>query len=188
MTPATAPAMARSGSHRGILPGWPSNRRSMPSGYRPARTALFLHTQYSGWGLKPEYVTSDLVTPFKKHIGSVYRTIEDRVARAVRVAFNLPAELPQEWAEAIDRADHAAAYLEAVHLAGFSEQEARTLFDFRRRAPIIDIEPWEARVAKDRFLAVFDDLVAGGHGCRTIWAGQPLWAVPELQLVEARSA
>ncbi|KIL96721.1 putative hydrolases of HD superfamily [Paramagnetospirillum magnetotacticum MS-1] len=136
----------------------------------------------------PEYVTSDLVTPFKKHIGSVYRTIEDRVARAVRVAFNLPAELPQEWAEAIDRADHAAAYLEAVHLAGFSEQEARTLFDFRRRAPIIDIEPWEARVAKDRFLAVFDDLVAGGHGCRTIWAGQPLWAVPELQLVEARSA
>jgi hypothetical protein len=43
-------------------------------------------------------------------------------------------------------------------------------------------------VAKDRFLAVFDDLVAGGHGCRTIWAGQPLWAVPELQLVEARSA
>lgn len=130
-----------------------------------------------------EYVTGDLITPFKRHIGAAYRSIEDRVSAAVRVAFQLPVELPVEWAVAINRADHAAAYLEAIHLAGFSDGEARVLFDFRRKAPIIDIQPWDGFTAKARFLGVFDDLAAGGSRCLRAWAGEPVWATPQLKVI-----
>lgn len=132
-----------------------------------------------------EYVTSDLVTPFKRHIGSTYRIIEERVSAAVRTAFHLPAILPEDWAAAIGRADHAAAYLEAVHLAGFSDTEARILFDFRRKAPVIDIKPWDGFTAKARFLGVFDDLAAGGSRCLQAWTGEPIWAPPQLKVVKA---
>ncbi len=71
----------------------------------------------------PEYVTSDLVTPLKHAVGASYTDIEERMARAVHTAFGLPAVLPREWRDAIDRADKLAAFVEAVHLAGFSEAD-----------------------------------------------------------------
>lgn len=117
----------------------------------------------------PEFVTSDLVTPFKRAIGSAYAELEARLARTIHLAFGLPALLPQEWTEMIGRADRLAAFIEAIHLAGFTEEEARQVFGFRRAAPDVDIAPWDAATARVRFLAVFRDLADGGKGCRRQW-------------------
>lgn len=121
----------------------------------------------------PEYVTSDLVTPLKRAVGASYVDLEERMARAVHTAFGLPAVLPREWRDAIDRADKLAAFAEAVHLAGFSEAEARQVFGFRRATTEIDLEPWPAAVARQKFLEVFEDLIAGGAKCLRRWAPPP---------------
>ncbi|CUW37161.1 conserved protein of unknown function [Magnetospirillum sp. XM-1] len=76
----------------------------------------------------PEFVTSDLVTPFKRAIGQAYVELETRMAAAIHSAFGLPATLPHEWSDAVNRADRLAAFLEAIHVAGFDELEARRLF------------------------------------------------------------
>ena len=71
----------------------------------------------------PEYVTSDLITPFKQAIGSAYVDIEGKMTQAVHLAFGLPAILPDEWTTEIKQADHTSAFLEAVQLAGFEEAD-----------------------------------------------------------------
>lgn len=133
-----------------------------PSAPAPCLLAALLHDG-------PEFVTSDLVTPFKRAIGPAYVELEARLARTIHLAFGLPALLPQEWREVIDRADRLAAFIEAIHLAGFTEAEARQVFGFRRPAPDVDIEPWDAPTARKRFLTVFQDLAAGGMSCRRQW-------------------
>jgi len=117
----------------------------------------------------PEYVCSDLVTPFKRAVGDSYRALEARMAEAIHLAFGLPAVLPAKWVEVIDRADKLAAFIEAIKLAGFSEAEARAVFGFRRSAPDVDLEPWDAKTAQARFLSVFHDLAAGGNKCIQRW-------------------
>lgn len=119
----------------------------------------------------PEYVTSDLVTPFKHAVGAAYHQIEDRVAQAVHLAFNLPAVLPASWLDAISQADRMAACLEAVSLAGFGEDEARKITGVRRSLPAIDLAPWDGMTAKIAFLAVFSDLATGGTRCIRKWRG-----------------
>ena len=108
----------------------------------------------------PEYVCSDLVTPFKNAIGGGYRELEDRMARAVYVAFGLPAELPAEWADAVVQADRLAAHIEAVQLAGFTEAEAKKLFAVKRNVPRATLTAWPAVQANEVFLDTFADLVA----------------------------
>ena len=117
----------------------------------------------------PEFVTSDLVTPFKKAVGKGYIELEARMAAAIHTAFGLPAVMPNDWQEAVDGADRLAAFLEAIHLAGFSEIEARRLFGWRKSIPIIEIDPWSSAIAREKFLAVFRDLKSGGHHCRKRW-------------------
>jgi len=82
-----------------------------------------------------EYVTSDLITPFKNAIGPSYRAVEQRLTRAIHLRFGLPAELPETWRHPIKRADAVAAYAEAVSLAGFTAEEARRVLRFRGAAP-----------------------------------------------------
>lgn len=117
----------------------------------------------------PEFVTSDLITPFKRAVGQSYVELEAGMARAIHTAFGLPTVLPADWQAAIARADRLAAYIEAVHLAGFGEAEARQVFGFRRVAPDVDLEAWPALVARDQFLAVFHDLASGGAKCVSRW-------------------
>lgn len=76
----------------------------------------------------PEYVIGDLITPFKTTLGGDYAAIERRLMAAVRVRFGL-ARLPKAADNLVKRADRAAAYVEAVRVAGFPEDEARRLFD-----------------------------------------------------------
>ena len=117
----------------------------------------------------PEFVTSDLVTPFKRAVGKGYMELEARMAEAIHTAFGLPAVLPEKWRAAVDSADRLAAFLEAVHLAGFSELEARRLFGWKKSMPAIEIDPWSSAIAREKFLAVFHDLKSGGHHCRKRW-------------------
>ena len=42
----------------------------------------------------PEYVIGDMISPFKAVIGGGYKEVEERLQRAIRLRFGLPAELP----------------------------------------------------------------------------------------------
>jgi len=129
-------------------------RRADPRLPPPALRAGLLHDA-------PEYVTSDLITPFKRAIGARYREIEQRMAAAIHRAFGLPPELPAAWARAIHHADRAAAFAEAVDLAGFGLTEARKVLGFRGRRAELDLTPWPAETARHAFLAAFAALAEG---------------------------
>ena len=76
----------------------------------------------------PEYVIGDLITPFKNALSGQYREIEQRLMGAVKLRFSLT-RLPKAADILIKRADRAAAYIEAVKIAGFPIDEARSVFD-----------------------------------------------------------
>ena len=102
-----------------------------------------------------EYVTSDLITPFKAAIGSAYKALEKRVEAAVFLRFGLPAHPPAAWMRRIKDADHVAAFLEATQLAGFTEVEARRIFAFRGQAPGLRLVADAPEAARDAYLKRF---------------------------------
>lgn len=122
-----------------------------PEAGRAWRLAALLHDA-------PEYVIGDLITPFKAAVGLDYRDFEARLQRAVHIRFGLPPETPTALKQLVKRADRISAYLEAVHLAGFSVDEAERLFGKPRAAHVATLEPWPPPEAKARFLARFERL------------------------------
>ena len=110
-----------------------------------------------------EYVTSDLITPFKAAVGPAYKDVERRLERAVYLRFGLPAELPANWRRRIKRADKVAAFVEATALAGFTVAEARRVLGFRGHAPAIDLVPQPPEAVRASFLRRFR-LLSGGAG------------------------
>ena len=76
----------------------------------------------------PEYVIGDMISPVKSAIGPAFGELDARLAAAVHLRFGLPAMLPQEVKAAIKRADRISAWLEAVQIAGFWQDEADRLF------------------------------------------------------------
>lgn len=109
-----------------------------------------------------EYVVGDLVTPFKAAVGLDYKELENRLHATIRIRFGLPATLPERIAAAIKRADRAAAWLEATHLAGFDESEAKRYFGKAPNLPQSLVKeflmPWPPADAKSGFLARFMEL------------------------------
>jgi len=128
-------------AHRGLRGRW--------------RLAALLHDG-------PEYVVGDLITPFKAVVGTSYRELENRLARAIRIRFGLPATLPETPQAAIKRADRAAAWLEATALAGFTQVEARRYFGHEPKLmrSLVDgyLTPWPPADSKYRFLERFTTL------------------------------
>ncbi len=108
-----------------------------------------------------EYVTSDLITPFKNALGGEYREVEARLRAAIHLRFGLPATLPEAWEKRIKQADRIAAFIEAVELAGFEEAEARRIFRVRSQPERPDVAPWPAEIARARFLERFHRLAGG---------------------------
>jgi uncharacterized protein len=107
----------------------------------------------------PEYVIGDLISPFKAVIDTPYKLVEERLHGAIRIRFGLPAALPQALQARIKKADQAAAYFEAVRLAGFADAEAARFFG---RPGGIGVEtiaemlaPWPAKKAGQLFLKAF---------------------------------
>jgi len=130
-------------------------RLRVPRLDRPARLAVLLHDA-------PEYVIGDMISPFKAVIGDGYKAIEQRLLGAIHVRFGLPAALPREVVALIKAADHAAAYIEATRLAGFSAAEARRFFGrppaFSARIERDYLTPWPATQAEARYLERFHKL------------------------------
>lgn len=110
----------------------------------------------------PEYVIGDMISPFKAALGLDYQAFEGRLEAAVHLRFGLPARTPETVKTQIKRADRAAAWLEAVQLAGFEAAEAGRLF-VRPRFPgweAIRLDPLSPGAACDAFLARFAALTA----------------------------
>ncbi len=106
-----------------------------------------------------EYVTHDLITPFKAVIGDVFKEVENRLTRAIYVRFGLAPVLAPADKALIKKADLIAAATEAVQLAGFTAAECRTVLDFTEK-PLKDVTlvPLPVVEAEKRFLEGFRQL------------------------------
>lgn len=117
----------------------------------------------------PEYVMGDIISPFKAAMGGNYKEVENRLLGAVHLRFSLGALPPASLNKRIKVADKEAAYLEAVHLAGFEIDEARKFFG-EPTLPAFDLDkfdrlirPWPTREAHDRFVGAVEDLAENLH-------------------------
>ena len=112
------------------------------------RLAVLLHDS-------AEYVIGDMISPFKAVIGDSYKVVENRLLAAIHLHFGLPAKLPDTLQAQIKAADRNAAYLEATHLAGFAEAEARKFFGappkYSAAMERDYLTPWPASTAAKRF-------------------------------------
>ncbi len=123
----------------------------------------------------PEYVIGDMISPFKNVMGGTYKAVEEGLHHAIHRAFNLPPDLPVSIARLSKKADIISAYLEAIHLAGFRQEEADRIFGKPAKvtteqlnALAASIEPLPTRNAQEAFLARFTELnearrTAGGR-------------------------
>ena len=108
-----------------------------------------------------EYVMGDIISPFKAAMGGNYKDIETRVLDAIHLRFSLPPACPAKMARRIKKADKQAAFFEATHLAGFSSDEARSLFGEPAMAGFdLDgferlIRPWPTGEAQEQFERIF---------------------------------
>src|SRR5207247_8808931 len=127
-------------------------REQMPRVDVRLRLAALLHDA-------PEYVIGDMISPFKAVLGGDYKVVEKRLLAAIHIRFGLPPVLADEITKAIKAADRGAAYLEATHLAGFSQAEAKRLFGRDPDLPETTVRdyltPWTAARAEKQFLARF---------------------------------
>ncbi len=109
----------------------------------------------------PEYVIGDIISPFKAVIGDQYKQVEHRILAAIHLRFSLPSSPPAALTKIIKQADRASAYVEAVHLAGFSVAEAEKFFGrppiaLRRMEALMN--PMSSQDAQDLFLKRFGDI------------------------------
>ena len=100
----------------------------------------------------PEYVIGDLISPFKAAIGADYKALEAGLLAAIHRRFGLPVNLPNSVNDLIKRADTAAAYIEAIQLAGFSETEAKNIFGRPRDIADVNLKGLEPNEASQRFI------------------------------------
>jgi hypothetical protein len=110
----------------------------------------------------PEYVVGDMISPFKAVIGGDYKAVEQRLLSAIHLRFGLPATVPLALTKQIKTADSIAAYFEATQLAGFTEEEAQTIFGkpalaFDRFEKLL--QPWNANKAKTEFIEKLSGLL-----------------------------
>jgi 5'-deoxynucleotidase YfbR-like HD superfamily hydrolase len=111
----------------------------------------------------PEYVIGDIISPFKAAVGDAYKSVEERILTAIHLRFALPATTPRACAKQIKTADRAAAYLEAIHLAGFSRDEGDEIFgrpDVSLRNLESLLAPMSSQEAEARFIEAFRELEA----------------------------
>jgi 5'-deoxynucleotidase YfbR-like HD superfamily hydrolase len=123
-------------------------KRFKPGLGREGRLTALLHDA-------AEYVIGDLISPFKAAVGIDYKSFELRLQGAIHLRFGLKATVSLELAKLIKRADVAAAYLEAVQLAGFGLMDAEKFFGRPKDLDDITLSPLAADDAKADYLARF---------------------------------
>ena len=109
----------------------------------------------------PEYVIGDMISPVKAAIGPDYSVLDDRILSAVHIRFGLPAKTPITLKRQIKAADKISAWLEAVEIAGFSEDEANKLFGAfdRSIAEGLDVKLRAPREVRAEFVETFQILL-----------------------------
>jgi len=110
----------------------------------------------------PEYVIGDMISPVKGAVGPGYEELDHRLTAAIHLRFGLPAETPPVIKRQIKRADKVSAWLEAMHLAGFSEVEASRIFGRPDPADLVglDVTPLPPAQVRMAFLERFFDLLS----------------------------
>ncbi|WP_246657099.1 HD family hydrolase [Methylocystis sp. B8] len=106
----------------------------------------------------PEYVIGDMISPFKAVIGDAYRAVEDRILGAILLRFSLPPAPEPALRRLCKTADRAAAFFEAVQLAGFTRAEAERIFGRPAIPPksfMDELAPTPIEETQARFLARF---------------------------------
>lgn len=106
----------------------------------------------------PEYVIGDMISPFKAVIGDNYKAVEARILGAILLRFSLPAAPSPALLGLAKQADRAAAFFEAVALAGFTRSEAERIFGrpaISSEAITDEITPMAVEATQARFLARF---------------------------------
>jgi hypothetical protein len=122
-------------------------RKEKPRIEKKWRLAALLHDA-------SEYVTGDIISPFKNLLGDPYARAEEIISHAVHRRFGIPIPLPDAINSLIHKADKKSAFVEAVHLAGFSEEEARRFIwkdapknILKDQIPLVSQPPEEVRKA-----------------------------------------
>ncbi|KAA0971027.1 HD family hydrolase [Aureimonas fodinaquatilis] len=113
----------------------------------------------------PEYVIGDMISPFKSVLGDDYKSVENRLQKAIHLRFGLPATLPAPVSRSIKKADRISAFYEATLLAGFTVPEASSLFCKKPPLAIPEtfFEPKSARAVEQMFMQRFHQLDAAVH-------------------------
>ena len=111
-----------------------------------------------------EYVIGDMISPFKSVLGDGYKSIETRLTHAIHLRFGLAAEMPARLKKLIKQADHLCAWFEATQLAGFSTEEANSLFGAPPQNIDLDLTPQTAREAQAAYVARHETLLAQLEG------------------------
>jgi uncharacterized protein len=128
-----------------------------PSIGRAERLFMLLHDA-------PEYVIGDMISPFKAVIGDAYKSVEQRILGAILLRFSLPAAPSPAVLKLAKQADRAAAFFEAVALAGFTRREAERIFGRPAISPQAfkdELAPAAVETTKARFLARFHAIDCG---------------------------
>lgn len=128
-----------------------------PSIGRAERLFMLLHDA-------PEYVIGDMISPFKAVIGDAYKSVENRILEAIMLRFSLPAAPAQATLKLAKQADRAAAFFEAVSLAGFTRREAERIFGLPAISPQAltdEMTPTAVESTQARFLARFLEIDRG---------------------------
>jgi 5'-deoxynucleotidase YfbR-like HD superfamily hydrolase len=128
-----------------------------PSISRGERLFMLLHDA-------PEYVIGDMISPFKAVIGDAYKSVEHRILGAILLRFSLPAIPSASVLKLAKQADRAAAFFEAVTLAGFTRREAERIFgrpEISPQAFKAELEPAAVETSQARFLARFQAIDRG---------------------------
>jgi hypothetical protein len=109
----------------------------------------------------------DAISVIKPFLGDGFRALTQRLEQAVFLRYALPAWTPAEH-QKHKQADRIAAASEAVHVAGWSEQEVRGTLKIRSHVLDEDPlaahygckpwEPWPPALAAERFLAQLHEL------------------------------
>lgn len=128
-----------------------------PSIGRSERLFMLLHDA-------PEYVIGDMISPFKAVIGDAYKSVENRILGAIMLRFSLPPAPAAATLRLAKQADRAAAFFEAVSLAGFTRDEAERIFGRPAISPqelTVEIAPTPVEATQARFLARFHEIDQG---------------------------
>ena len=95
--------------------------KQFPEMDNPSKLFALLHDS-------AEYVIGDMISPLKSHLGINYEELDEKLTNAICIRFNIPTKKIKIIKRRVKAADKKAAWLEAVNLAGFSKQEASSIF------------------------------------------------------------